>query len=49
MIFADGKLILLNDTGELILARATKSRYEELARVSVLGVAPAVVSFNWFF
>jgi len=36
VIAADGKLILMNDTGELILARATTERYEELARVSVL-------------
>jgi outer membrane protein assembly factor BamB len=37
VIYADGKLILLNDTGELILASATSERYEELARASVLG------------
>ncbi len=37
VISADGKLILMNDTGELILARATTERYEELARVSILG------------
>lgn len=37
VIAADGKLILMNDTGELILARATTERYDELARVSVLG------------
>lgn len=37
VIGADGKLILFNDLGELILARATKERYEELGRVSVLG------------
>lgn len=37
VLVADGKLILLNDTGELILARATKARYEELARVPILG------------
>ncbi len=36
MIVADGKLILFNDTGELILARATTDRYQELARASVL-------------
>ncbi|MHB8864610.1 MAG: outer membrane protein assembly factor BamB family protein [Pirellulaceae bacterium] len=36
VIVADGKLILFNDTGELILARARSERYEELARVSVL-------------
>lgn len=37
VIVADGKLILLNDTGELILARANRERYEELARVTILG------------
>lgn len=37
VIAADGKLILCNDTGELILARASTERYEELGRVSVLG------------
>lgn len=37
VIAAGGKLILFNDLGELILARATTERYEELARVSVLG------------
>lgn len=35
-LVADGKLILLNDTGELILARATPERYEELGRATVL-------------
>jgi len=33
---ADGKLILLNDTGTLILARATPERYVELARAKLL-------------
>ena len=37
VIVADDKLILLNDTGELILARATPARYVELGRVTVLG------------
>lgn len=37
VLYADGKLILLNDTGELILARANPERYEELGRVGVLG------------
>ncbi|MGE0761380.1 MAG: hypothetical protein AB7O38_30480, partial [Pirellulaceae bacterium] len=37
VLAADGKLILFNDTGELILARARTDRYEELARTSVLG------------
>jgi len=36
VLIADGKLILFNDQGELILARANPDRYEELARVSVL-------------
>ena len=36
VIAADNKLILFNDLGELILARATPERYEELGRVSVL-------------
>ena len=36
VLFADGKLILLNDTGTLILARANPSAYEELARAKVL-------------
>ncbi len=37
VLVADGKLILLNDTGELVLARATSSHYEELARTMILG------------
>jgi outer membrane protein assembly factor BamB len=36
VLIADGKLILFNDKGELILARANPDRYEELARASVL-------------
>ncbi len=36
ILVADGKLILFNDIGELILARVNPERYEELARVSVL-------------
>jgi outer membrane protein assembly factor BamB len=36
VLAADGKLLLLNDTGTLILARATPSAYEELARSKVL-------------
>lgn len=35
VLLADGKLILFNDRGELILARATPEKYEELARVQV--------------
>jgi outer membrane protein assembly factor BamB len=37
VIAADGKLILFNDLGELILANASKERFEQLGRVSVLG------------
>jgi len=36
-LVADGKLLLFNELGELILARATPERYEELGRVRVLG------------
>lgn len=36
IVVADGKLILLNELGELILLRATGDRCEELARTSVL-------------
>lgn len=36
VLVADGKLILLNDTGTLVLARATPKEYMELARVKVL-------------
>jgi hypothetical protein len=36
VLVADGKLILFNDEGELILARANSERYEELARAAVL-------------
>lgn len=34
-IAADGKLLMFNDRGELLLCRATPERYEELARCSV--------------
>jgi outer membrane protein assembly factor BamB len=34
-ILADGKLILFNDRGELILARASTDQYEELERTQV--------------
>jgi outer membrane protein assembly factor BamB len=36
-LVADGKLVLLTDTGELVLARVNPDRYEELARARVLG------------
>jgi hypothetical protein len=39
VIIADGKLILFNDKGELILARAQSESYEELARTEVFGGA----------
>jgi hypothetical protein len=37
VIAVDGKLILFNDVGELILIRASRERYEPLARAAVLG------------
>ena len=37
VLLADGKLILFNELGELILARANPTTYEELGRVRVLG------------
>jgi outer membrane protein assembly factor BamB len=37
IVVADGKLIMLNEIGELILARINSERYEELARTTVLG------------
>jgi hypothetical protein len=36
VLVADGKLLLFNDQGELILARASAESYEELSRASVL-------------
>lgn len=35
IVVADGKLLLFNDRGELILVRASPHRYEELARTQV--------------
>lgn len=35
VLAADGKLILFNEAGELILARATPERYEELCRAQI--------------
>ncbi|NQU21688.1 MAG: PQQ-like beta-propeller repeat protein [Candidatus Nealsonbacteria bacterium] len=35
VIAADGKLILFNDEGEVVLVRAAADRYEELARAAV--------------
>ena len=37
IVVADGKLILLNERGELILLRANPTHCDELARTSVLG------------
>ena len=37
VIAADGKLILFNDKGEIILLRRNPDRYEELARAQVFG------------
>ena len=37
VIAADGKLLLFNDTGEVLLLRASPDRYEELARAEVFG------------
>jgi len=37
IVVADGKLIMLNEVGEMILARVNAERYEELARTMVLG------------
>ena len=47
-IVADGKLIMLNDTGQLILAEANSEQYEELGRATVIGgeicwTAPSLV------
>lgn len=36
VIAADGKLVLFNDLGELILARASAEDYQELGRTSIL-------------
>lgn len=36
VLVADGKLIMFNDTGQLILARADAEKYDELARISLL-------------
>ncbi len=37
IVAADGKLVIFNELGELILARPNPNRYEELARTTVLG------------
>ena len=48
VIYADGKLILFNDTGDLILCKADPAKFEQLARSRVLGgeicwVQPALI------
>ncbi len=48
LIVADGKLIIFNDRGEVILARASPEKYTELARAQVFSgeicwTAPALV------
>ena len=37
VVYADDKLILFNDTGELILCKADSNRFEQLGRARVLG------------
>ncbi len=37
VLVADNKLVLMNDLGELILAKASREKYEELARTTLLG------------
>ena len=37
VLVADNKLVLMNDLGELILAKASRERFEELARAPLLG------------
>ena len=37
VVVADNKLILMNDLGELIVARASREKYEELCRTTLLG------------
>ena len=40
MILAEGKLLILTENGNLILAEATPKKYEELARVRILDAGP---------
>jgi outer membrane protein assembly factor BamB len=37
LMIADGKLLIISERGELVLAKATPDRFEELARAQVLG------------
>jgi hypothetical protein len=40
MVLADGKLIVLTETGELLLVEATPAAYREQARTRVFDAAP---------
>ncbi len=40
MVLADGKLIVLAENGDLVLATANPDKYEELARAAVLTNVP---------
>ena len=40
MILADGKLVILTEDGDLVLAKASPDKYEELARATVLASPP---------
>lgn len=53
VLAADGKLVLFNDRGELLLARASPTRYEALARAPIFGgeicwTAPALSNGRLF-
>lgn len=37
VLVVDNKLVLMNDLGELILAKASREKYDELARTTLLG------------
>ena len=53
LLGADGKLFMLNDRGEVILARASREKYEELGRINLFGdeicwTAPALSNRRLF-
>ena len=53
VIAADGKLVMFNDRGEVILAKASSTKYEELGRVSLFAdevcwTAPALADGRLF-
>jgi hypothetical protein len=53
IIVADGKLVLFNDRGEVILARASPEKYEELGRAAIFSdeicwTAPALADGRLF-